>query len=924
MSKRSPDRKQGGKKEVDKGQPRAAASAPKKQAVPKPAPPRKQVHSPDRYWYGAILAIMLFSLYLRVIIPWSRVFQGDVVMFSSESDAWYHMMLAKSTMLNLHRTFFDPLTYFPYGTSLHFGPFVSWGITILSYIVGLGRPSLHTVDVVGAYWPAIMGTLLILPVYSIGKEIGGRGCGLIAAITVAVLPGQLFSRTTLGFTDHHSTETLLSTLAMLFLMLALRSGRDLNLSTIRQIERTDVRRSLIFAALAGIFLGLYIDSWAMGILFEGIILIFVTIQAVIDHHRDRRTDYLGIILGIAFPLAFLTILPFANPQNKFSVIQYSLFQPMMLLLGAIWVVEIAALSRYLRGKKIGGAAGFPLSIVGVAVLDLALAFVISPGFISYLKGAIPFYLLPRAGGAATVQELSPLWYNNGIAGNFPGILNLVMANPPALLDIITTTFFFALVGIALLTLRYSKDLRASDLLVVVWSLIILGATLSANRSAYYFGVNVAILCGYFGIRFLELVHIDDLDGKVVAWTKEPKEMVKDVKVQHLAALIVVALLLVYPSLSMSNLMANSVGGPDRDWYNSIMWLGNNTPDPGLGIYEIYERPPEGEAFTYPDTAYGVMSWWDYGHLIETISGRYPNANPFQEGIGNKTAGVPGSSPFLLAESEEEAERVLSNLDLNRSPYMNTKYVMTDDSMALGKFHAIAAWSAIPYNRYSGAVYQPQGETIVPIQFWQEPYFQTIVARLHMFDGSEAPISDAVGIAYKAIEVQDGMSVPVMVSAPEISANLSELREFVNQSLGQGLTAAIVSRSPAAPCVPVEALQHYRLVHESGPVMNYYGHVKTFEHVPGVALTGKAPAGTRVFITAAIVTNFNRTFNYVQSTVSDGDYTLVVPYSTEGPVPEGTNFDVGPSGPYRLIVGETVYEIRIPEEMVLQGSAIEVS
>ena len=79
---------------------------------------------PTTYWYVGLLAIMLFSIYLRAILPWKAVFAGNnTVMFSSESDAWYNMMLAKSTVLNLHRTFYDPLTNFPYGTSIHFGGF---------------------------------------------------------------------------------------------------------------------------------------------------------------------------------------------------------------------------------------------------------------------------------------------------------------------------------------------------------------------------------------------------------------------------------------------------------------------------------------------------------------------------------------------------------------------------------------------------------------------------------------------------------------------------------------------------------------------------------------------------------------------------------------------------------------------------------
>ena len=158
----------------------------------------------DLYLYAGLIVAALFSFYLRAIVPWDRVFSGSSVIFSSETDAWYHMMLAKGTVINLQRLWFDPMTYFPHGTPLHFGPFVSWAITIFSYIFGLGQPSNHLIEVVGAFLPAVLGALLVFPVYFIGRELCGKSCGLVSALIIAVLPGQVLSRTTLGFTDHHA------------------------------------------------------------------------------------------------------------------------------------------------------------------------------------------------------------------------------------------------------------------------------------------------------------------------------------------------------------------------------------------------------------------------------------------------------------------------------------------------------------------------------------------------------------------------------------------------------------------------------------------------------------------------------------------------------------------------------------------------
>jgi len=147
MTKRSVDKREKGIKSAN--QPKKAESTvdPSKQSVKESNFGRKNGNgnSSDLYWYVALFATFLFSLFLRVYLPWNGVFNGGKVIFSSETDAWYHMMLAKSTVINLQRLWFDPMTYFPKGTPIHFGPFLSWAIAIPSYILGLGHPSMHTV-----------------------------------------------------------------------------------------------------------------------------------------------------------------------------------------------------------------------------------------------------------------------------------------------------------------------------------------------------------------------------------------------------------------------------------------------------------------------------------------------------------------------------------------------------------------------------------------------------------------------------------------------------------------------------------------------------------------------------------------------------------------------------------------------------------
>ncbi len=102
--------------------------------------------------------------------------------------------------------------------------------------------------------------------------------------------------------------------------------------------------------------------------------------------------------------------------------------------------------------------------------------------------------------------------------------------------------------------------------------------------------------------------------------------------------------------------------------------GKQYTNTGVNYFTIYDP----KTFKYPDTAYGIMSWWDYGHMITYIAKRIPNANPFQAGVSG-TDGAPAS----LCTFWNEANTILN--------HDGTKYVITDIEMDTGKFWAMATW-----------------------------------------------------------------------------------------------------------------------------------------------------------------------------------------------------------------------------------------
>ena len=66
------------------------------------------------------------------------------------------------------------------------------------------------------------------------------------------------------------------------------------------------------------------------------------------------------------------------------------------------------------------------------------------------------------------------------------------------------------------------------------------------------------------------------------------------------------------------------------------------------------------------------------------------------------------------------------------------------------------------------------------------------------------------------------------------------------------------------------------------------------------------------------------FTYTQTTTAaNGSYSLIVPYSTQGPIQGETNFDTMPTGLYTITAGGISQTVDVSEEDVLEGRSVTV-
>ncbi|KKH97669.1 hypothetical protein DU79_07320, partial [Methanosarcina mazei] len=224
----------------------------------------------------AVAIIGFVSLWVRMR-PYDHVFLSNGFVKFTSNDPWYHIRTLNVLLENYpQRMFFNPMTNYPYGSYIHFGPLFDQMMAIISLILGLGSPSQDLINTVGAYFPAVLGALTVIPVYYIGKYLGGRKTGILAAVLIAFAPGQFLSRSIIGFTDHHVAESLFSTFFMMFFMLAIITAKKNNLRFEDLFNKNFnvVKEPLIYSIIAGVMYSAYQLSWPGASLFLFIALVY--------------------------------------------------------------------------------------------------------------------------------------------------------------------------------------------------------------------------------------------------------------------------------------------------------------------------------------------------------------------------------------------------------------------------------------------------------------------------------------------------------------------------------------------------------------------------------------------------------------------------------------------------------------------------
>jgi dolichyl-diphosphooligosaccharide--protein glycosyltransferase len=288
--------------------------------------------------------------------------------------------------------------------------------------------------------------------------------------------------------------------------------------------------------------------------------------------------------------------------------------------------------------------------------------------------------------------------------------------------------------------------------------------------------------------------------------------------------IAVFFLVIFPNIGKAIETASYPAfAPSDAWCESLSWLKDNTPDPFGNpdfYYELYEPPPPGESYNYPQTAYSVTAWWDYGYWITRIGHRIPTSNPSTNHNGEAT--------FFAAQDEALANEALNKLK------WSPKYVIVDYAIASVnlKFHAVATLSGSNLENFADVYYQPQGGMLKPIILFYPEYYRSLVVRLYNFDGRQVTPRTAMVVAYQQKVLPDGKTYREITSLQPFPSYKNAEAYVASQKSGN---YKIVGTDPFASPVPLQALEHYKLVYSSKgskmmPGGGSISEVKIFEYV----------------------------------------------------------------------------------------------
>ncbi len=322
--------------------------------------------------YSALIIILFVAFSIRILpIRW-EIPSGTVLL--NEFDPYYQYSITQHMVNNgLFSPYLDNNGQGWINQQLWY----PWGLNMSNSLPSLPMTGAVLYDIVHSFGVNIdlmsflsvltvfLGTLSVLIMYFIGKDIGGRAVGLFSALFLAMAPG-IVQRSSLGFFD---TEVAGVIGLLLFVLLFLRAND----------QQRSLRSSILYSIGAGAALIYFIGAWGAAYYILDLTAVFALIMVLLKRYNQRLLINYSITFGLALLVA--TKIPYIG-------LNYLVSTPMLPIVGVFIVLLVAEVLRHniSRKTKLTIAVASVVLIVASAVVLGAFGYLgdIAGKFVSVL------------------------------------------------------------------------------------------------------------------------------------------------------------------------------------------------------------------------------------------------------------------------------------------------------------------------------------------------------------------------------------------------------------------------------------------------------------------------------------------------------------------------------------------------------------
>ncbi|MGM0718310.1 MAG: oligosaccharyl transferase, archaeosortase A system-associated, partial [Halobacteriota archaeon] len=449
------------------------------------------------YHIPVLAALMVFMLWVRAR-NYSNHIDSDGQPLYRGNDGYYHYRSTNYVIENFPFTMpFDPWTGFDTGTRVgQFGTILDQLVATAALVIGLGSPSQETVVLTTLFAIPVLAALCAIPMYLVGKRLGGRFGGIIAVVVLAITPGRFLSYSVAGSFDHHIAEAFFTLIALVLgmkmLSVAQREQPIYEFVQTREFEL--LREPAKWAVAFGIALVLAVLNWPPAVFLFGVFGAFLFVVLSIEFVQGHSPDHVAIPSVVAMVTAAVLLLPFIQVIGL-DATDYSVLHPLFALAVAGGAIFMAGVARQWEGRDLQRIA-YPAGIVGVGVVLIGVVAVVSPEafdfFVTQFERVAGFGSTDTAatvGEAQAVANPVSFFYGNYGLG-----------------------FYTAVVGFGLaLFHQFSRDrARAEHLLIVVFAAFMLVFTLTQNRFDYYLAIAIGAGNAYIVGWIYQFIDLDNV------------------------------------------------------------------------------------------------------------------------------------------------------------------------------------------------------------------------------------------------------------------------------------------------------------------------------------------------------------------------------------------------------------------------------